>query len=101
MWLTKKMIRSATKMDLFYAILAGSLLLVAGFLGFGIRPQAVADKAPPPVIAPPAANLPADAASLAFPTNALAPALPAPQPTVAAGPSNVVEPIVQNSQAGK
>lgn len=49
--LTKKtMIRSATKMDLFYAILAGSLLLVAGFLGFGIRPQAVAEKPPPPAV---------------------------------------------------
>lgn len=102
LWLTKKMmIRSATKMDLFYAILAGSLLLVAGFLGFGIRPQAVVDKTPPPVVAPPAANLPADAASPAFPTNTLAPALPAPQSTVAAGPSNVVESIVRNSQAGK
>jgi hypothetical protein len=41
LWFTKKMIRSATKMDLFYAILAGSLLIVAGFLGFGIRPQPV------------------------------------------------------------
>jgi hypothetical protein len=102
LWLTKKkMIRSATKMDLFYAILAGSLLLVAGFLGFGIRPQAVVDKTPPPVVAPPAVNLPADAASPAFPTNTSAPALPAPQPTVAAGPSNVAEPIVGNSQAGK
>jgi hypothetical protein len=59
LWLTKKtMIRSATKMDLFYAILAGSLLLVAGFLGFGIQPQAVVDKTPPPIVAPPAANLP-------------------------------------------
>jgi hypothetical protein len=99
LWLTKeKMIRSATKMDLFYAILAGSLLLVAGFLGFGIRPQAVADKMPPPVVALPAANLSAYAASPAFPTNTLAPALPTPQPTVAAGPSNVVDPIVRNSR---
>lgn len=101
LWLTEKMIRSATKMDLFYAILAGSLLLVAAFLGFGIRPQAVVDKTPPPVVAPPAASLPADAASPAFSTNTPAPALPAPQPTVAAGPSNVVEPIVGNSQASK
>lgn len=70
LWLTKKkMIRSATKMDLFYAILAGSLLLVAGFLGFGIRPQAVVEKAPPPVVAPPAANLPSHAASHPFPSN--------------------------------
>ena len=44
LWPTKKMIRSATKMDLFYAILAGSLLVVAGFLGFGIRPQTVVNK---------------------------------------------------------
>lgn len=101
LWLTKKLIRSATKMDLFYAILAGSLLLVAGFLGFGIRPQVVVDKKPPLVVAPSAANLPADAASPAFPTNTLAPALPAPQPSVAAGPSNVAEPIVENSQAGE
>lgn len=85
LWLTKKkMIRSATKMDLFYAILAGSLLLIAGFLGFGIRPQSVVDKTPAPVVAPPAANLPADAASRAFLTNTLAPALPVPQPTVVA-----------------
>lgn len=101
LWLTKKMIRSATKMDLFYAILAGSLLLVAGFLGFGIRPQTVVDKTPLPVVAPLAANPPADAASPASPTNTLAPALPAPQPTIAAGPSNVVEPIVRNSRASK
>jgi len=85
LWLTKNMIRSATKMDLFYAILAGSLLLIAGFLGFGIRPQAVVDKASPPVVAPPPAGLPANAASPAFPANTSAPALPAPQPTVAAG----------------
>lgn len=38
-WPTKKKIRSGTKMDLFYAILAGSLFLVAGVVGFGIRPQ--------------------------------------------------------------
>jgi hypothetical protein len=102
LWLTKKkMIRSATKMDLFYAILAGSLLLVAGFLGFGIRPQAVVIKTPPPVVAPRAANLPADATSPALPANTSAPALPAPQPAVAAGPSNVVEPIVENLKAGK
>lgn len=42
LWFTKKtMVHSKTKMDLFYAILAGSLLIVAGFLGFGIRPQPV------------------------------------------------------------
>ena len=102
LWLTKKkMIRSATKMDLFYAILAGSLLLVAGFLGFGIRPQAVVDKTPPPVVAPSAANLPADAATPAFPMKTSAPALPAAQPTVVAGPFKVAEPIVGNSQADK
>lgn len=101
LWFTKKMIRSATKMDLFYAILAGSLLLVAGFLGFGIRPQTVLDKAPQTIVASPASHLPADTASPAFPTNTSAPALQSPQPTVSAGPSNVVEPIVGNSQAGK
>lgn len=101
LWLTKKkMIRSATKMDLFYAILVVSLLLVAGVLGFGIRPQTV-DKMPPPLVVPPAAHLPADAASSAVPANTSAPALPASQPTVAGGPSNVVEPIVGNSQTGK
>ncbi|QTH21582.1 hypothetical protein HRJ34_25270 [Rhizorhabdus wittichii] len=100
LWITKKkMIRSATKMDLFYAILAGSLLLVAGFLGFGIRPQAVGGKTPPPVVAPPIANLPADVASPAFPPNSLAPALPPPQATVAVGPTKVAGPIVGNSQA--
>jgi hypothetical protein len=46
LWLTKRKIRSATKMDLFYAILAGSLLLIAGVVGFGIRPQSVADATP-------------------------------------------------------
>lgn len=101
LWLTKKkMIRSATKMDLFYAILAGSLLLVAGFLGFGIRPQAIVDKTPLPVVAPQVINLPASAAP-AFPTNTSAPTLPAPQPTVLGGPFNVAEPIVGNSHAGK
>jgi hypothetical protein len=102
LWFTKKkMIRSATKMDLFYAILAGSLLLVAGFLGFGIRPQAVVDKTPPPVLASPAANLPVGAALPVSPTKTSSPALRAPQPTVGAAPSNMVEPIVGNSQAGK
>lgn len=61
--LTKRtMIRSAAKMDLFYAILAGSLLLVAGFLGFGIRPQVIADK-----------TLPSAAAVGAGPVNVTAP----------------------------
>jgi hypothetical protein len=102
LWLTKKkMIRSATKMDLFYAILAGSLLVVAGFLGFGIRPQAVVDRAPPPIVVPPVAHLPADAASPAARANTSAPALPATQPIVAGGSSDVVEPIVENSQTGK
>lgn len=95
LWLAKKMmIRSATKMDLFYAILAASLLLVAGFLGFGIRPQAVVNKTPPPAVAPTAANLRADVASPALSTNTSTPALSALSPTVAAGPSNVIEPIV-------
>lgn len=102
LWLTrKKMIRSATKMDLFYAILAGSLLLVAGFLGFGIRPQAAVDKTPPTSVAPPRADPATDAASPALPTSTASPALPAPKPTVPAGPSNVAEPIVGSSQAGK
>jgi hypothetical protein len=102
LWLTKKkMIRSATKMDLFYAILAGSLLLVAGFLGFGIRPQAVVDKAPSPIVAPPAGHLPANAASPAISTNTSAPALPVTQPTVSTGLSNVAAPVVENFQTGK
>lgn len=101
LWLTKRMIRSATKMDLFYAILAGSLLLVAGFLGFGIRPQAVVDKTPPPVVAPPVAHLSANAALPAVPANTSAPALPATQPTDPGRPSKVVEPIVENSKTGK
>lgn len=102
LWPTrKKMIRSATKMDLFYAILAGSLFLVAGFLGFGIRPQTVMDKTPPPIVVPPAAHLPADVASPAVPANTSAPALPTTQPTVAGGPSKVVEPIIINYRTGK
>ena len=102
LWLTKKkMIRSATKMDLFYAILAGSLLVVAGFLGFGIRPQAVVDKTPPLDVAPPAAYLPADAVSPEVPAKTSAPALPATQPIDAGGSSNLVEPIVEHSQTGK
>lgn len=102
LWFSReRMIRSATKMDLFYAILAGSLLLVAGFLGFGIRPQAVVDRTPSAIVAPPAAHQTTKAASSADPANTSAPALPATQPTVAGGPSNVVEPIVGNSQTGK
>lgn len=102
MWLTKKkMIRSATKMDLFYAILAGSLLVVAGFLGFGIRPQAIVDKTPPPIVAPAAARLPVDPASPAVSANTSAPALPSTHPSVAGGPSNVVEPIVEKSRIAK
>lgn len=102
LWLTRKrMIRSATKMDLFYAILAGSLLMVAAFLGFGIRPQAAVDTPPPPIVAPPAAHLPTEAASAAAPANTSAPALPATKPIVAGRPSNVLEPIVGNSQTGK
>jgi hypothetical protein len=46
LWPTQKKIRSAAKMDLFYAILAGSLFLVAGVVGFGIRPQPVMDAIP-------------------------------------------------------
>ena len=102
LWLSKeKMIRSATKMDLFYAILAGSLLLVAGFLGFGIRPQAVVDKTLPPIVAQPAAHVSADFASTAVPANTSTPVLPATQPTVPGGSSNLVKPIIGNSQTGK
>lgn len=102
LWLTKKkMIRSATKMDLFYAILAGSLLLVAGFLGFGLRPEAVVDKTPPPIVAPPTGHLRADAGSPAISGNTSAPTLPAIQPIIATGSSNVVVPIVKNSQTDK
>ncbi|WP_447932605.1 hypothetical protein [Sphingopyxis fribergensis] len=102
LWFTKEtMIRSATKMDLFYGILAGSLFLVAGFLGFGIRPQAVVDNTPPPVIAPPAATLPTDAPSSAVPTNMSPPALPAPEPSIADEPCNVAEPIAGDSQTEK
>ncbi len=55
LWLSKMKIRSATKMDLFYAILAGSILLIAGVVGFGIRPQPVADTTPKvATMAPPA-----------------------------------------------
>lgn len=39
MWLTKKQIHSKTKMDMFYLMVAAALLIVAGCLGFGIRPQ--------------------------------------------------------------
>ena len=53
LWPTKKtMIHSAKKMDIFYAILAGSLLLVAAFLGFGIRPQPATDNVQPVLSAP-------------------------------------------------
>ena len=102
LWFTKeKMIRSATKMDLFYAILAGSLFLVAGFLGFGIRPQTGVDKTPQPIVLPSATHLSADVASPAVPANTSASALPTTQPTVANEVSNVGQPIVGNSQTGK
>lgn len=102
LWLTKKkMIRSAIKMDLFYAILAGSLLLIAGFLGFGIRPQTVVGKTPPPIDAPPADCLPADTALPAVSANMSASVLPATQPTITTGLSNVVAPILENPQTGK
>jgi hypothetical protein len=39
LWLIKKKIHSKTKMDMFYLILVAALLIVAAFLGFGIRPQ--------------------------------------------------------------
>lgn len=53
LWPTKStMIHSARKMDLFYAILAGSLLLVAAFLGFGIRPQPAVNNQQPALSAP-------------------------------------------------
>ncbi|MBF0877908.1 hypothetical protein HKD21_13840 [Gluconobacter cerevisiae] len=96
-----KMIRSAAKMDLFYAILCGSLLLVAGFLGFGIRPQAVLDKTRSSIVVPAVTHLPAHAASRTVSINMLAPALSAPQPSVAVGRPIVVEPIVGNSQTSK
>ncbi|MDZ5696689.1 hypothetical protein [Chelativorans sp. M5D2P16] len=64
LWLTKKtMIHSAMKMDLFYAILAGSLLLIAAFLGFGIRPQPVADKTQPAAAGAPPAGVATNAAN--------------------------------------
>jgi hypothetical protein len=39
LWLTEKQIHSKTKMDMFYLMVAAALLIVAGCLGFGIRPQ--------------------------------------------------------------
>lgn len=95
LWLTKKtMIHSAMKMNLFYAILAGSLLLVAAFLGFGIRPQPLIGKTSP---------VAADARPVGVVSNAAdvshnSPVLPAPAPEVAARPSNAEEPNIGNSQ---
>lgn len=65
LWLTKKtMIHSAMKMDLFYAILAVSLLLIAAFLGFGLRPKLVDDKVPPAATADPTRGWANNAAQL-------------------------------------
>jgi hypothetical protein len=97
--LTKdKMIRSATKMDLFYAILAGSLLLVAAFLGFGIRPQSVADKSFPAAVGTPPADVPSTAASLLVPTKATQPDLSTASPQVAAGSSKAAKPLLGSPQ---
>ena len=41
LWPSRTKIHSKTKMDIFYCMLAVALLLVAGFLAFGIRPQSV------------------------------------------------------------
>jgi hypothetical protein len=46
LWLTKKKIRSKTKMDMFYLMLVAALLIVALCLGFGIRPQPAPANAP-------------------------------------------------------
>jgi hypothetical protein len=46
LWLTKKQIHSKTKMDMFYLMVAAALLIVAGCLGFGIRPQSTPTTAP-------------------------------------------------------
>jgi len=65
LWLTKKtMIHSAMKMNLFYAILAGSLLVVSAFLGFGIQPQPVVDKALPVAVDAPSADEASNAADI-------------------------------------
>lgn len=101
LWFTNKNIRSATKMDLFYSILAGSLLLVSGFLGFGIRPQANTAKSPPPVLALPNASLPASASPPALTVNAPAPASPTPLKAIAARPSNAIKPTDEGSEASK
>ncbi|MCP1213780.1 hypothetical protein [Acetobacter okinawensis] len=100
LWPTKMEIRSARKMDMFYAILAGSLFLVAGFLGFGIRPQPSVGKTPPPVAAPPV-SLPANSASPALSASKQAPALLAPLPTVSSGPPNAAKRPDKDSHAGK
>lgn len=38
-WLINRRVRSKTKMDIFYGILLAALLIVAGFLCVGVRPQ--------------------------------------------------------------
>lgn len=98
LWFTKRPIRSATKMDLFYSILAGSLLLIAGFLGFGIRPQAVVNKTPAPLFVPIADNLPLDAKSPAHHTDTSPSKLPAAQPAAAVSPLKVVETTSRDTQ---
>ena len=44
--MTKKKIHSKTKMDMFYLMLVAALLIVALWLGFGIRPQPASTTAP-------------------------------------------------------
>ena len=59
LWPTKIEIHSKSKMDLFYLTLVAALLIVALWLGFGIRPQPVTAAAPAASIG----VLPAGAAS--------------------------------------
>ena len=41
LWWTTKKIHSKTKMDIFYLMLLTALVVVAAFVGFGVRPQTV------------------------------------------------------------
>lgn len=102
LWLTKKtMIHSAMKMNLFYAILTGSLLLVAAFLGLGIRPQSVAGNTPPVAAHARPADVASNAVNVSNTSNMTQPALPAAASEIAAGPSNAAEPNVKTSQTKK
>jgi hypothetical protein len=99
LWLTKKtMIHSAMKMNLFYAILAGSLLLVAAFLGFGIRPQLPADKVPPAEADAGVAN---NAVNIPNPANTTQSGPPALAPGDGGGPSNVADSNIRHSRVKK